>query len=421
VFLARRFPVFAIRDFRLLFADRLLAPSAFAFSLVGVSFAVLDATGSTSDLSYVLAAQIVPSVLFVLFGGVIADRIRPQVVIAAGNLLMSVGEGGFGLLVLTHQARLWEMIVCEVVTGTGIAPFWPASTALLPKIVPAELIQQANAVGRLAQNGAQMGGAAVAGLAVAGIGPGWALLIDGIAMLGTIPMNLAIRAPATERGGDAGMLHELREGWVEFRSRTWLWAIVLEYTAVMAGSYGGFDVLGPVVAKADLGGPAAWGAISAALSVGLLLGGVASLRYEPRRPMVVVAGLAPLLVGPCFALGAGWPLAAVMAVALLAGVSLEVLMVQWNVALARFIPADRLARVSSYDALGSIMAMPLGALAAGPLAVSFGVTPVEYGVFALAALAAVLSLLSRDVRVMRMSDAEPTEGVTPVPSLSSSL
>ena len=89
----RHLPVLAIRDFRLLLADRLLAPAAFAFSLVGVSFAVLNATGSTADLSYVLAAQIAPSLVFTLIGGVIADRIPPQRVIIAGNVMIASGRG----------------------------------------------------------------------------------------------------------------------------------------------------------------------------------------------------------------------------------------------------------------------------------------------------------------------------------------
>ena len=180
--LASRFPVLALRDFRLLLADRLLAPGAFAFSMVGVAFAVLDATGSTADLSYVLAAQIAPSLVFTLIGGVFADRIPPQRVIIAGNLMIALGEGSFGLLVLTGHARLWEMIVLERVTGTGLAVFYPASQALLPRLVPGELVTQASALSRLAMNAGQMGGAAVAGLVVAAIGPGWALAICGAGM-----------------------------------------------------------------------------------------------------------------------------------------------------------------------------------------------------------------------------------------------
>src|SRR5689334_880599 len=118
--LARRFPALGIRDFRLLLADRLLAPAAFAFSMVGVSFAVLDATGSTADLSYVLAAQIVPALLFSLIGGVVADRVPPQLVIVAANIMIAAGEGCFGILVLASpRPALWQMIALETVTGSG--------------------------------------------------------------------------------------------------------------------------------------------------------------------------------------------------------------------------------------------------------------------------------------------------------------
>src|ERR1700751_4138765 len=172
----RRFPVLGVRDFRLLLADRVLAPASFAFSLVGVSFAVLDATGgSTAKLSYVLAAQIAPSLVFLLLGGVFADRMAPQKVIIAGNLMMAVGEGTFGILVLTGHPALWQMIGLESLTGIGMAIFYPASSALLPRLVPGGLLQEASAVSRLAMEGRQMGGAVPAGVVVAAIRPGWGL------------------------------------------------------------------------------------------------------------------------------------------------------------------------------------------------------------------------------------------------------
>ena len=135
---ARRFPVLAIGDFRLLLGDRLLAMSSVGFSLVGVSFAVLNATGSPADLSYVLAAQIAPTLVFALVGGVLADRFSPQAVLVAANLAIVAGEGGFGILVFTTHPPLWAMIALEALTGTGTAMFYPASQALLPGVVPAD-------------------------------------------------------------------------------------------------------------------------------------------------------------------------------------------------------------------------------------------------------------------------------------------
>jgi predicted MFS family arabinose efflux permease len=401
--LGRHLPVLEVRNFRFLLADRLLAPAAFAFSLVGASFAVLNATGSTAALSYVLAAQIAPSLVFTLIGGVVADRIPPQRVIIAGNLMIALGEATFGILVLTHQARLWEMIALETLTGTGVALFYPASQALLPRLVPASLIQQASAVSRTAMNAAQMGGAAVAGIFVAAAGPGWALTVCGAGMVGSVPLLLAIRTGAAphETRSRPGLLRELREGWSEFRSRTWLWAIVAQFCVVLMAWYGSFQVLGPVVAKQHLGGPAAWGAITAAESVGLIGGGLVSLRFTPRRPMLFVVLIGAAMAISPLSLAMLWPLAMVCLVSFGLGIMIEMMMVQWTVALTRNIPAARLARVFAYDAVGSVMAMPVGALAAGPIAAAIGVSATQYMAAAAIVTVSALALIPRGVREIR--------------------
>ena len=402
---ARRFPVLAIRDFRLLLADRVLAPAAFAFSLVGVSFAVLGSTGSTADLSYVLAAQIAPSLVFALVGGVVADRVAPQRVIVAANLMIAFGEGTFGILVLTTHPRVWQMILLEMVTGSGMAVFYPASQALLPRLVPGRLLQEAFAMSRLAMNAAQMAGAAVAGVFVAAAGPGWALATCGVGMLGSVPLLLAIRSAGNERSAGSSMLRELRDGWSEFRSHTWLWVIVAQYGVLLAAWYGSFEVLGPVVARAHLGGPAAWGAITAAESVGLIVGGLASLRFSPRRPMMFVVLIGAAMAISPLSLGMLWPLPVVCLAAFCLGITLEITMVQWTVTMARNIPRAKLARVSSYDVLGSVIAMPVGALIAGPLATEIGVSATDYGAAAVIIVASALALIPREVRGMRAADA----------------
>ena len=399
--LVRRFPVFGFRDFRLLFAERLLAPAAFGFSLVGVSFAVLYATGSTAELSYVLAAQIAPSLVFTLIGGVAADRLRPQRVIIAANLMIALGEGTFGILVLAGHPALWQMILLEAVTGTGMAIFYPASQALLPRVVSAELLQQASALSRIAMNAGQMGGAVAAGLCVAAVGPGWALAACGLGMIGTVPPLLRISTVAIQRAQHSGMLKDLRDGWSEFRSHTWLWAIVAQFGIILMAWYGGFQVLGPVVAKTHLGGPAAWGAITAAESVGLIVGGLVSLRFTPRRPMLFVVLIGGAIALSPLSLAMLWPLPAICAASFALGIAMEVMMVQWTVTLARRISPERLARVSSYDELGSVMAMPAGALVAGPLAAVIGVSVTQYGAAALIILVTALALIPRDVRTIR--------------------
>jgi predicted MFS family arabinose efflux permease len=422
--LLRQFPVLTVRDFRLLLADRLIAPASVGFSMVGVSFAVLAATHSPADLSYVLAAQIAPALVFALIGGVAADRFRPQRVIVAANLLMALGEGTFGILALAGHPPLWAMIGLEAITGTGAAIFYPASQALLPRLVPRSMLQEASAISRLAMNTGQMSGAAAAGLLVAAAGPGWALVLCGVGMIATVPLLLAIAGsrpdPGEARSGEPGgepaepvqaaapsMLAELREGWSEFRSHTWLWVIVAQFGVVMMAWYGAFSVLGPVVAQRHLGGPAAWGAITAADAFGLIAGGIVSLRLTPRRPMrfVVLTGGA-VAISP-LSLALVLPVAAVCVASFGLGVLVEVMMVQWTVTMARNIPSDKLARVSSYDVLGSVMAMPAGALVAGPLGTAIGVSRAQYAAAALIVVASALALIPHDVRTRRNDPSEP--------------
>jgi predicted MFS family arabinose efflux permease len=414
----RRYEVLAVRDFRLLLADRLLAPFSIGFSLVGVSFAVLHVTGSTADLSYVIAAQTAPMLIFSLLSGVFADRFRPQWVIIAGNLCVVLGEGIFGLLMLTNgHPALWAMISLEAVNGIGGAVFYPASNALLPQLVPDALLQQGSSISRLAMNTGQMTGAAAGGVLVAAAGPGWALTLCAAGMSGTVPLMLAVkggggrlRVPAA--GNGPGMLAELREGWTEFRRHTWLWATVIQYCLVMMAWNGSFMVLGPVVARAHLGGAAAWGAISAAEALGLIVGGVISLRYTPRRPMLLVVCTGGLFALSPLMLGLVAPLPFICVTAFGLGTLSEVMMVQWTVAMATRIPAGKLARVSSYDAFGSLAAMPLGALVAGPLAAGIGVPATQFAAAAVIFTASAFTLIPRDIWTIR-SDDVVTGGLLP--------
>ncbi|HEY0933920.1 MAG TPA: MFS transporter [Trebonia sp.] len=406
----RRYEVLALRDFRILLLDRLLAPFSNGFSLVGVSFAVLKVTGSTADLSYVIAAQAAPMLVFSLLSGVFADRFRPQRVILAGNLCVVAGEGLFGLLMLTSgHPPLWAMISLEAVNGIGGAVFYPASNALLPQVVPDALLQEGSSISRLAMNTGQMTGAAAAGVLVAVAGPGWALILCAAGMSGTVPLLLTVKGVRTPRPADdsPSMLGELREGWTEFRKHTWLWATVIQYCLVMMAWNGAFMVLGPVVARAHLGGAAAWGAISAADALGLILGGVISLRYIPRRPMLFVVATGGLFAVSPLMLGLVAPLLLICVTAFGLGILSEVMMVQWTVAMTTRIPADKVARVSSYDAFGSLAAMPLGALIAGPLAASVGVSVTQFAAAAVIFTASAFTLLPRDIWTIRSDDALP--------------
>jgi predicted MFS family arabinose efflux permease len=287
-------------------------------------------------------------------------------------------------------------------------------------LVPRDLLQEASAISRLVMNVGQMAGAAVAGLLVSVAGAGWALLLCGIGMLSTIPLLLAIRGSQPATGNEArraqgakraegmaparSMLTELREGWSEFRSHTWLWVIVAQFGVVLMAWYGAFSVLGPVVAREHLGGPAAWGAITAADAFGLIAGGLAALWFTPRRPMLFVVLTGGAIAISPLSLAMVLPLPAICLASFGLGVFVEMMMVQWTVTMARNIPPDKLARVSSYDVLGSVMAMPAGALIAGPLGAAIGTSSAQYAAAGVIVVASALALIPRDIRTFRSGE-----------------
>lgn len=397
-------------EFRLVLIERLLSTSATGISTVALSFAVLSVADATA-LSYVLAAQLAPMLVFTLVGGILADRIRPQRVMMAANVCAAAGEGLAGVLMLTHSAATWSLLLAALLTGTGGALFYPASSALTPRLVKPEEMQAASSLSRLAQSSMLMVGSALGGVLVTAFGPGWAMSLDSVILLvGTLPL-LRITVPALARDAEhaPGMLHELREGWTEVRTRTWLWAVILCYALVLAGWFGGFMLTGPVVAKEHLGGAGAWALIISADGLGVVIGGVLGLVHQAHRPMLTGTVLTFAFALPPLVMGLGGGVWVIATAALAAGVAGEYFMILWMVTLSRQIPQDKLARVYSYDALGSLSASPVGYLVAGPLVAAVGTKSVQVGAAVLIAGATAATLLSRDVRTMRIDD-EPVSG-----------
>jgi MFS family permease len=362
---------------------------------------VLDLTGSKSDLGFVLAARSIPQVVFLLFGGVWADRLPRHRVMVVSSLVSGASQGAVALVLLTHHAALWHLIALGAVNGASSAFFFPASTGVIPQTVSAPLLQQANALLRLAINASWIAGAAIGGLLVAASGPGWAILIDAATFaLGAVFIGL-MRLPAGLRMEGSTVLAELREGWGEFRSRTWLWAIVAQFSIVNAAETGALNVLGPVVARRDLGGAGAWGLILALQSAGLVAAGFLMLRFKPRR-MLFVATLGVLCFClPATALAAPAPLAVIGVAAFVAGFGVEIFGVLWDTTMQQEIPPEKLSRVYSYDALGSFVFIPVGLAAAGPVADAIGVRATLLGAAALVLVATVPVLAVGDVRRLR--------------------
>ena len=395
---------FRSKPFRLLFAGELVSLLGTAVAPVALAFAVLDLTGSATDLGYVLAAGWLPQIVFILIGGVLGDRLPRDLVMVGANAFSAAAQVVAAGLLLVGVAQPWHLALLAAIRGTATALFFPAAQAVVPEIVERELLQPANALLRLAQSSSTIVGAGVGGIAVAAAGPGWAIAFDAVTYLTSALILVRMKIPrvVVERGET--IIRELIEGWNEFRSREWLWVIVVCASVGNLVATASFSVLGPLIAKRYLGGAAAYGAIVGTQSAGFIAGGMLSLRWRPARPLLV-STLALLPTAAEIACYASVRVTAVIAaVAFFAGVGLEVFGVNWITALQQHIPTRVLSRVNSYDALGSFVFIPLGLVIAGPLADRFGVTDTLWGFLAIGVASVGAALLSRDVRTLRRVD-----------------
>ena len=373
---------------------------------IALAFAVLDLTGSKTDLGLVLTAIWVPQLLLVLFGGVFADRLPRHLVMVGSNLLSGLAQGGIAVLLLTHHAQLWQLIVLQVFRGIAMAFFFPAVQGLIPETVSPGLLQQANALLGMTKNGANIFGAALGGVLVATAGPGWALGFDGATYLISAAILAAMRIKRAERVETPSVWRELAEGWSEFSSRTWLWAVVASAAVGNTVWMGASLVLGPLVAKEYLGGAASWGIIMASQGAGLLAGGLLLLRFRPQRLLLVGMGAFSVAALPIFFLASLRSTPVIAAGYFIAGVSLEIFSILWAMAMQQNVPQEKLSRVSAYDALGSIVFVPLGLSLAGPVADAVGLTNALWGAGLLGTAATVSALGVRDVRELRRRDDE---------------
>jgi MFS family permease len=390
------------RTFRLLFLGQAISSLGDRLVPVALAFAVLDLTGSVTDLGIVAAAQTVPLVVFVLIGGVWADRLPRQRVMLASDAIRALAQGVTALLLLQGQAHVWQLAALQAVYGAAEAFFGPASTALVPQTVEPADLQQANALMGLSGNVAAVLGPAFAGVIVATIGAGWGLAIDSATFVVSAVFLALMRVQPVLVAARASTLAELRAGWQAFRSRTWLWVTVAYFTLFIGFVYAPLLVLGPQVARTSLGGAGAWAAIATALGIGSMVGGLAGLRWRPRYPLRV-AFLSFLVAGPALLalLAAHAPLPLIVAAGLVDGGSGTLFNTLWFTALQREVPANELSRVSSWDYLGSLAMLPVGQAVSGPVAEAIGLSTTLYlaaGLFVVLLLAVLAVPAVRDFR-----------------------
>ena len=413
--------VVALREprFAWYFAARTTTTIGSAMTTVALAFAVMHISNDPAALAQVLAAHMTTMVLFLLLGGVVADRYSRTVIMQTSHALTFLTQGMAAYLVLTGTAQIWHLVVLEALNGAVSAFGMPAGMGVVPLLVGPDRIQQANALLSFVRSSITIVGPAVAGALVVGAGPGWALLVDSAMFLVAIPMLMRVGLPGRVRDGAAGgssMMADLRVGWGEFTARSWVWLIVAVFGVLNAIHVGAIGVLGPVVAKASPVGEQGWGLALSAEAAGTVLLTVVLMRAHLRRPLFVGMLGVSLVSVPLTVLAVA-PRTELLVIAFfVAGAGIEAFGVAWNTSLHQHIPEAVLSRVSSYDALGSFVAMPLGALVYGGLAITFDVRTVllvSAGLYAALSLATLAAPSVRDLR--QVTDSTPPAGPCEAP------
>jgi MFS family permease len=387
------------KDFRYLFLGQSASVIGDRVVVVAIALFVTQRTGSATDLGVILAAQSVPLVALLLFGGVWADRLPRHRIMVVTDLIRAGLHALLAALIFTGAVEIWQLVVIEAAFGAAQAFFQPAYTGLLPQTVPESMIQDARALTESTANLAFMLGPAIATVLVLGVGAGEAFAFDAATFVLSAALLLRIRPRAREDApAEAPVLEELRAGFDEVSSRSWVWVTIAAFTGAMMLVYAWWYALAPVIARDVYGSTGVFGWLEGVAGAGAVIGSLVGIRWRPRRPLLT--GLVLVLVWPLqsVVLALGAPLALVIVFALAAGVGFSLLMIWWETALAFHIPPNALSRVSAYDWMGALALVPIGYLVAGPLANAFGAREVLGIGGVLGLLMLVLSLLPGSTR-----------------------
>ena len=397
--------LFRHRDFRLLLYGQSLSTVGDRLVIVALALYVTD-IGTPSDVGIVLACHAVPLVGFLLIGGVWADRLPRHLVVVTTDLIRFGLHGLLAALIFTGAIEIWHIALIEAAFGTAEAFYRPAFTGLVPQTVPEDEIQGARAAFGTVETIAEFAGPALATALVLGVGAGWAFALDAATFL--VSAVFLVRLRPRRRGEPVvrtSVLAELRDGWTEVRSHTWIWVIVAVFSLGLLTAFGPWMTLGPTISIERYDTRAVYGILATAMGAGTIIGALIGFRWRPRFPMrtgMLIALPLPIALG---AFGLGLPVGVLLPIFVLSGAGIALFDIWWHTALAERVQPHMLSRVTAYDWMGSLALLPIGYVLAGPLGEEFGAVEVLSAGSAIALAALAAALTSREVWNLRATAA----------------
>ncbi len=394
------------RDFRRFYTGYATSRLGSAMSTVALTFAVLGSGGTATDLGYVFAAGVIPQVLFMLGGGVVADRLGRRKVMLGADAVRLAAQGTLAAALLVTVPPVWLFVVLSAALGTGEAFFTPALGGLTPAIVPPRRLVDANALIGVAESTARVTGPALAGILIGLTQPATVIAVDA-ATYGVSLVSLALlKVPAAPPAGQSPW-RDLADGWHQFRSQAWLCVITVQFALFNLLTWAPFLLLGPVLASQYLGGARAWGTVTAAMALGSVLTGLALVGRAPRRPLVVAAVGTFGYGVPCLMLSLHLPVYAVAAGAFAAGAGSAVFNTFSSTVMQQRVPHEMLARVNAFTLTGAYALGSAGLAVIGPVAAVVGAGPLLGFAAAYNTLSSAVVLASRPIRSVQVAARRP--------------
>jgi MFS family permease len=393
------------RDFRNFYLGYCTSMLGSGMSRIALTFAVLETGGGATELGYVLAANVVPQVLFMIGGGVISDRLGRRPVMLITDTGRFAVQGVLAALLFLGRPSLWEFVLLAGLLSVGEGFFNPALGGLRADIAPRALLADANALIGVAQSAAAVLGPAIAGTLVALSSPALVIAFDAASY------GVSVLALASLRIPPAGVpvqspWRDLTDSWSTFKSQSWLWIVTVQFALFNLFTWAPYLLLGPILARAYLGGAQAWGIVTAAFAGGSVLGGVFMVgRRRPDRPLLYAAICTLGYPIPCLMLALHAPVYAVAGGALLAGLGGAIAGALDSTVQQQRIPPGMLARISAIQLTGAYALGSAAWVVIGPIADLVGAVPLIAFGAGYAALSSVVVAALPSIRSVRWQPA----------------
>jgi MFS family permease len=402
-------------NFRRLWIGQTVSAAGDGLTGVALTFAVLNISGSATDLGLVIAAFLVPRVAFMLVGGVWADRLPRRLVMIGSDLVRALAQVIAAAAVLSGTHELWPFVASAAIGGAASAFFQPAVVGLIPQTVTPTRLQAANALLSISQSAARLFGPVIAGIAVAAGILGPLFVLDAASFVFSAVMLATLTVGTSGSASHQRFVDDFKDGWHQVTQRRWL-VVSLAAFAFANLAFSGFFVLGPLIVQRDFGGAADWGLLMGLFALGSLLGAAIAMRWRPTRPLFAAFAIFTTVPLVLVMLATAPPFAVLLLGATLAAGGTTLTDTLWHTTLQQQIPDQHLSRVSSVDWTISIAITPVGAAVSGPLADSIGIQSALLVLAVVAGVPMVIAALAPSIRAIR-AKSEPEQTLEPVGTL----